>query len=114
MNQFDEHLARYRQEGISYLRANIPEIQRVESFADLKDLTLRRRTDLGEILILQYEATAPTLFPAVRKRLMEAGVANGHSILHTQIKNKGTKDEVYNVTMGFYAARLQISIDVHR
>ncbi|MBI4453901.1 hypothetical protein HY636_04630 [Candidatus Woesearchaeota archaeon] len=114
MNAFDEHLARYRQEGIEYLRANLPEIQRVESLDDLKDLKLTRHTDIGVILMLQYEATAPTLFPAVRQRLMDAGVAKRHNMLHTSLKNEGTPDEVYNVTMGFYGAKLQISLDVHK
>jgi hypothetical protein len=114
MNNFDEHLAIYRQEGINYLRANVPEIRRIESLDDLKNLTLTRQRDLDLLLILQYEATAPTLFPAVRQRLMDAGVAKRHNMLHTSVKNEGKPDEVYNVTMGFYGARLQISLDVHR
>ena len=114
MDRLVEHLARYRKEGIEYLRANVPEIKRVESLDDLKDLKLARQTDLGEILILQYEAIAPTLFPAVRQRLIDRGVAKRHNMLHTSMKNEGTPNEVYNVTMDFYGARLQISLDVHR
>ncbi|MBU3940854.1 MAG: hypothetical protein KKH88_02940 [Nanoarchaeota archaeon] len=114
MNPFDEHLARYREQGIEYLRANVPEIQRLESLDDLENLELIGTTDLGEFLKLQYEANAPNLFPAVRQRLIESGLAKRHNMLHTSVENQGSPDEAYNVTMGFYGNKLQISLDVHR
>jgi len=114
MNAFYEHLAKYREEGIEYLRANIPEIQKVEALDDLQDLKLVGQTDLDRILILQYEANAPSLFPAIRQRLLDEGIAKRRNMLHTSVKNEGTPDEVYNVTMGFYGNKLQISLDVHK
>ena len=114
MNQFEEHLIRYMQEGMEYLRANVPEIQRVESLDDLKDLKLTKHTDLSEILVLQYEATALTLFPAVRQRLIDKGVAKRHNMLCTSVLNEGTASELYRVTIGFYGARLQVSLDIHK
>lgn len=114
MNPFDEHLAKYREEGIEYLRTNVPEVQRVEALDDLQNLKLVKQSDLDIILMLKYEATAPTLFPAVRQRLLDRDVAKRHNMLYTSLKNEGTPDEVYNVTMGFYGNRLQISLDVHK
>ncbi len=114
MNPFDGHLTRYREEGIEYLRANVPEIQRFEALDDLHDLKLVRETDYADILILEYEAAAPSLFPAVRQGLLERTVAKRHNMLHTYVENEGTPDEVYNVTMGFYGNKLQISLDAHR
>ncbi|HJX05793.1 MAG TPA: hypothetical protein VJ461_03720 [Candidatus Nanoarchaeia archaeon] len=114
MNKFNEHLALYYKEGASYLRANVPEIQRIEALDELHDLKLVKQVNLNDILILQYQATAPTLFPAVRQRLIDRGIAKRHDMLHTSVRNKGTQDEVYNVTMGFYGNTLQISLDVHR
>ena len=66
------------------------------------------------VLILQYEAKAPKLFPAVRQRLMDAGIAKRHNMLHTSLKHGGTPAEVYTVVMGFYGNSLQIVLDVHK
>ena len=114
MNPFDEHLAKYREEGIEYLRANIPEIKKLESLDDLKNLKLIKQNDMSVILILEYEANAPTLLPAVRQRLIEKGMGKEHNMLHTSIKNKGKPDEAYNIMMGFYGNKLQISLDVYK
>ena len=114
MNRFDEHLAKYKKSGMEYLKANVPEIQRIESLDDFLELTFIKDIDAGEVLMLQYEAKAPSLFPYVRQRLIDKGVVKKHNMLHTSRKNIGTPDEIYNVIMGFYGSALQISIDVNK
>lgn len=115
MDQFNEHMVRYRKEGIKYLRENIPEIQRIESLDDLQDLELVKETDLPDmVLVLRYKANTPSLFPAVRQRLLDKNVAKKHNMLHTSLRNRGTLDEFYRVTMGFYGNRLLISLDVRK
>ena len=112
MASSEEHFTRYRQEGIRYLRVNIPEVQKIESLDILKDLKLIRQIDLDEIVILQYEATAPDLFPAVRKNFIEMGIVKKHNVSWTGIKNKGTADERYEIMLCFYGASLQIYLDI--
>ena len=114
MNRFDEHLAGYRKSGMEYLSANVPEIKRIEALEDFSELTFIKDTDAGLILVLQYEAKAPSLFPYVRKELLDIGVAKEHNMLRISRKNIGTPEEIYNVVMGFYGSALQISIDVHK
>ena len=112
MTSFEEHFAKYRQEGIEYLRANFPEVQRIESLDVLKDLKLIKQTDLDCIVVLEYEATAPDLFPAVRKNFIERGIVKRYNVSWTGIKNKGTADERYEIMLCFYGASLQIYLDL--
>ncbi len=114
MNRFDEHLAGYRKSGMEYLSANVPEIKRIEALEDFSELTFIKDTDAGEVLMLQYEAKAPSLFPYVRQSLIDKGVAKKHNMIRISKKNEGTPEEIYNVLMGFYGIALQISIDVHK
>ena len=113
MNPFEKHLERYREEGIDYLRANVPEVQRVESLEELQDLRLVRQSDLGSTLMLMYEAAAPSLFPAVRQRLIDRGFGRHHMVSGKREK-RGTPEETCRVTMGFYGSMLQISLKVRK
>ena len=113
MNAFDVYLSKYLLEGEDYIKI-IPEIQRLESLDDLHDLNLSRSDDLGDILFVRYEALAPELFPHVRQRLIDSGMAKRHNVLSTGRRNKNTPDETYNVRMGFYGKRLQISLTVRQ
>ena len=107
MRLFKEYLEGYKTKGIDYLRRNVPEIQRLESFEKFENLRFVSGRDLGDILIIEYEARAPSLFPAVRQRLIDEGIAKRHNMLHTSLGN-----ELYNVTMGFFGNSLQISLNV--
>lgn len=112
---FREYLAGYVREGPLYLRLNVPEVQRLEALDDLHDLRFVKDENVSYLtVILQYEATAPVLFPHVRQRLIDHGVAKRHNMLSTEVKNRGTADEVYRVRMGFYGNMLQIALAVRR
>jgi len=117
MNKFSEYLLGYKEDGMNYLRANVPELQRLESLVDLTNLKLVNEpndfkvTDLG-LLMLRYQATAPTLFPHVRKNIISSGIAKKNNMLYRSIKCKGKSDESYSLKMGFYGNRLQIYLTV--
>ena len=114
MINIDEYLEGYRQEGIQYLKSNVPEIKKLESLDELHNLKLTQGSDLGIILVLKYEAKAPELFPAVRQRLIDKSIAKRHNFIGTRQENKGTPEETYMVHMGFYGSKLQIVLTVHK
>jgi hypothetical protein len=114
MKRFEEIMIRYKEEGLAYLRANVPEIQRIESFSGLHNLRVKKQADLDDILFLHYDAKAPELFHAVRQRLIDAGVAKRHNVIRMWIENKGMPDELYRVDLRFYGSSLLVHLDVHR
>jgi hypothetical protein len=114
MNNFDEYLTQYKKSGMTYLRTNIPEIQKIESLDGLKDLKLQSENQIQDMLILKYETTASNVFPTIRQRLIESGKVNKNNIMYTSTRNKGTPKETYNIGLSFYGARLQIHLEVHK
>ncbi|MBT3985473.1 hypothetical protein HOD38_05265 [archaeon] len=114
MNLFSKHLEGYKKEGIKYLRLNVPEIQRIESLKELEDITLLKETDGGIVFVLEYDIKAPALFPHVRKKIIESGIAKRHNVLNTSVENEGTPEEIYSIVLGFYGNDLQIHLKVHK
>ena len=114
MNSFDKHIVRYREKVSEYLRANVPEIQKLESLDDLQDLRLTKAAELDRILMLQYEAKGTNLFPQVRQRLIDKGIAKRHNMIGTHVDKKGTYEETYCLNMGFYGSTLRISLKVYK
>ena len=116
MNRFEQCLDMCNSGFRNVLRRNIPEVKKLESLDDLKDLRLVKIDDyipgLGDGLSLEYQASAPTLFPHVRQRLIDKGIAKPHNIECTSLENEGTPHEVYAVIIKFYRGRLEISLYV--
>jgi len=115
MDTFDKHFEGFREHGADYLRKNLPEVQRIESMDELHGLNLTgARSLVGNIIFMAYEASAPSLFPHVRQRLIDKGIAKRHNMLDTLIENEGTPSETYRTHMGFYGSRLQIALTVRK
>lgn len=114
MGTFDKHFEGFRKHGADYVRRNFPEVQRIELMDELNKLKLTGATDLGDIIMMEYEAFAPSLFPYVRKSLIDKGIAKKHNILDIKRENRDGLHEKYRTRMGFYGSKLQIALTVTR
>jgi hypothetical protein len=110
MSAFDLYLAIYDDKGLDYLRKHLPEVQRLENLNELQDLKLVDKKSDGGILTLDYKARAPSLFPAVRQRLIDQGVVKRHNVLCTFRRYADTSLEDYRLILGFYGDALQIHL----
>ena len=112
MTVYDDYLEGYKEKGVDFLRENVPEVQKFEACDVLTDLRLIKDTDMDVSIVLHYVARAPSLIPSVRKKLIELGLAKQSNMMYSSVRNKGTEDEVYSVTMGFYGKKLQINLNL--
>jgi hypothetical protein len=109
MGNFEEYRKTFRQlvdKGVVF-----PEISRLKSIEELQDLRLIGCSDDDVYMSFKYEAVAPELFPAVRQRLIDLGVAKIHNMCDTSLGQDGNR---YRVHMGFYGNKLQIMLDLYK
>ena len=107
--------------GIAYLRDRVPEVRRIEEFPGFSEVCLHHTHNLRSntpqikgIVLLEYSMRAPDLFPAVRQRLLEAGLGKEHNFLSTSVSSRGCIDEEYRVHMGFYGNCLQFGLKIRQ
>lgn len=112
MGVYEDYLEGYREKGVDFIRTNVPEVKEFENCSVLQDLKLLKHTDMDVSIVLHYVARAPDLFPSVRKRIIELGLAKQGNMMYSSLRNKGTENEIYNITMGFYGKKLQINLNL--
>jgi len=82
------------------LRKNIPQINKLESLADLENLKLIGVNDKGKISIIFYEGIASQeLYPDVGGKLIEKKVIREDNLMNSWIINKGQSNEYEEVYM---------------
>lgn len=111
MNTFGQHYAHYRSRGFNYLRMKLPEIKRLESLEELRDLKLVREVAVGDILFLVYTATSPW-YPHIRRSLVERRIVRRSAVSRTSVEYEGTDKEFVRTHLHFYCSRLQVILDV--
>ena len=115
-NPFQRHYELYKDlggaEGVKYLRNNVQEIKRLEKLDALHDLELIEDINIVNGVLLEYSARAPSLFPHVRQRLIEKGIAR--STVSTKREDVGTSEETYRVHMTYHSGMLQIALTVRK
>jgi len=72
------------------LRKNVPQINKLESLADLKNLKVVSVTAKEKIVVIFYEGVASReLYPDVGKKLIEKKVIREDNLMNSRIANKG-------------------------
>jgi len=95
--------------------ARVPAIQKLESLESLVGLNLIsvERTAL-EMVNLKYSATAPNIYPRIRKELLEKGVVKKHNFFDHGELNKGCPSEYVREVFRFYGSRLWVYLTVYK
>jgi len=101
---------------------DIPAIGSLESLGEqgiLADLRLTSmstpRISSMNLFVLDYESRASDkrIYPNVRARLIELGVAERHDIRADGTTNKGNSDEYEEVRLHLHGAKLQVQLRVY-
>jgi hypothetical protein len=98
------------------LRQKVPEINRLEELAYIRDLRLTRM-EAGEespIFMALYEGIASSdLYPHVRANLIKYGVINRGNVIDSSSRNKGRPDEYESVSFGISGSSIQVVLKAY-
>ena len=112
MTKFETKLKDLRDDVRENLKEAFPEVNRLESLTELEDLKLTGIKDEEGVLILSYRASSRS-YPAIRKLLLERGVAKNHNIVSGGRWGEFyRKHSQYSAHLGYYGSNLQIFLDV--
>lgn len=111
-NVFQEtHYPRYQNEGYAYL-ATLPEVKRFLDAEIFEVITLTREHILADFLgsvMLEFDATAPTLPPLPGGELIRQGLVKRHNLIGLREIKSGVQQAI-----GFFGNRLQIVLNIRR
>lgn len=111
LKDIQDHLQGAQQAAYEYLKERMPKLQQLAQQEVFESFELVRARIGDRITGLDFDVKAPSLFPYVRRELINRNIANSHSILHQGITDKGEPNEIYKVTLGFYRNFIQITLN---
>ncbi len=83
------------------LRKNVPQIDKLENLAGLKNLELKLVDDTKRTVLIFYECVASQeLYPNVGEKLIEKEVIREDNLMNSWIDDKGKYNECMTVHMG--------------
>lgn len=93
------------------LRKNVPQINKLENFAGLKNLKVIMVDDKKEIVTIFYEGIASQeLYPNVSKKLIERKVIREDNLINSWMGDKGKYNECMNVHVGLDFPGYDVSV----
>ena len=97
-----------------HLLDTVPELNQVRDHPALNRIApIRTNLLLLEpVVIFEYAALAPDLFPHVKKNLIAEGVAKRHNILYTPHRNKDTPEALCKAQLSYFGGALQVFLYV--
>ena len=112
MNQVVQ--AVFNESGVrQVLREQFPRIDKLESLDSLRDLKLtgiNLREDVSYVGLWYEGVATDDLYPHVRARMIETGIANKNQITLREIGSKGTNEEYEKLHFSFDGVQMFLKV----